>query len=134
MTLSNAADRKDLRRLEKAAKELDRQRAEVIRALMDTTAGRAYVWSELVAAHVFATSFSLEPLQMAFTEGERNTGLRLIDTIMDNCPDEFLLMWRESSAREHSREQPRSPDGNGSDSESGSDDAGSYDTGDDASS
>lgn len=129
----DASNRKDIRRAEKESRQLTRQRGEVIIALMQTPAGRAYVWSELSSAHVFTTSFSTDPLQMAFTEGERNTGLRLIDTIMEWAADEFILMWREVSAREHSREQPRSADADGGDQgsdASGDDDRSGYDADD----
>jgi hypothetical protein len=112
----DASNRKDIRRAEKDAVAFDRQRQEAIANTMSTTQGRAYLWSEVSATHVFSTSFSLDPLQMAFLEGERNTGLRLIDLIMDSSPDEFILMWRENRARSSStNERPGSQDGDGGD-------------------
>ena len=114
----DASNRKDIRRAEKESRQVDRRRGEVITALMSTTAGRAYVWSELEANHVFHSSFADLALRMAFLEGERNVGLRLIDTIMEWCPDEFILMWRENRAREYSRQQPGSEDRDGGDQES----------------
>lgn len=104
----DASDRKAIRRAEKDSAIADRQRGETIHALMQTTAGRTYIWAELAACHIFHTNFSLEALQMAFSEGERNAGLRLMDSVMEFAPDEFLLMWRENSARERTRQQPRS--------------------------
>lgn len=125
----DASNRKDIRRAEKEAAQLTRQRGEVVIALMQTSAGRAYVWAELSAAHVFTISFSTDPLQMAFTEGERNTGLRLIDTIMEWSPDEFILMWKENShGRQYSGQQRSSADGDGDAGESGTGgDSASYD-------
>lgn len=109
----DASDRKAIRRAEKDSAIADRQRGETIHALMQTTAGRTYIWAELAACHIFHTNFSLEALQMAFSEGERNAGLRLMDSVMEFAPDEFLLMWRENSARERTRQQPRGADPRG---------------------
>ena len=112
MTYS-AADRKDIRRAEKDEAVATRQRGEVIFGLMSTSPGRAYIWEQLSAAHIFSTSFALDALQMAFSEGERNAGLRLLNDIMDTCPDEFILMMRERNERDSARQRPGSQDGNG---------------------
>ena len=109
----DASNRKEIRRAEKAAAIADRQRAGVIQGLMQTSAGRAYIWDELAACHIFSTSFSLEALQMAFAEGERNAGLRLMDSIMESAPEEFLMMWREKRDRERAKQQPRGEDTRG---------------------
>ena len=113
MTL-DAGDRKSIRRAEKASAIAERSRRDVTRMLMSSTEGRSYVWNKLTAAHIFSTSFSLEPLQMAFSEGERNAGLQLLNDIMDSCPDQFIEMMREQNVRSSANEQqPRgaNPDG-----------------------
>lgn len=96
----NAADRKSIRQAEKASAAINRQRVEVVCNIMAATPGRAYIWGELSACHVFATSFASDPLQMAFLEGERNAGLRLLNDIMEACPEEFILMMREAQIKE----------------------------------
>jgi hypothetical protein len=128
----DASSRKDVRRLEKESARIDKERQTVIYQIMDTTTGREYIWNELSAAHVFQTCFSSDPLQMAFLEGERNAGLRLMADIMENCPDLFIQMMRESNDRERARQQSGSPNGNGSVGGSEADSAGDtlYDTGD----
>lgn len=109
----NAADRKDVRRAEKAARQAELARGEVVKGLMDTTAGRRYVWDRLSAAHIFVTSFNLDPVQMAFNEGERNQGLQLLGDIMQWCPDLFIQAMRESNERHLAAQRSRSQDGNG---------------------
>lgn len=51
--------------------------------------------SLLDSCHCFSTSFTGEPLSMAFKEGERNIGLMLTAQIMKAAPDEFILMLKE---------------------------------------
>ena len=119
----DASSRKDIRRAEKDSRLIDRQRTEIISGLMQSTSGRAYLWNELSLAHIFATSFSLDPLQMAFSEGERNCGLRLLNDIMETAPEDFILMMREQQhGRRNPDERPGSSNGDGSDS--GSDSSG----------
>lgn len=123
--IDNAADRKAIRVKEKAARLAERERGDVIRNLMSTTHGRRYLWDKLGEAHVFATSFSSDPLAMAFNEGERNFGLRLLNEITRWCPEQFIQAMRESNERhisddssassEHSRGEDDGRDDLGSD-------------------
>ena len=104
MTDFNAADRKSIRAAEKAAKLVDDNNRTVITAVMNTAPGRRYLWDKLAAAHVFATTFSTDPVQMAFNEGQRNQGLLLLNDIMEWCPDQFILAMREFNGRRTSSE------------------------------
>ena len=122
----NAADRKAIRAAEKAAAIAERQHAEVVVESMATPQRRRYVWEKLAAAGIFATTFSTDPLQMAFNEGQRNAGLILLNDVIENCPEQFILAMRESNARrtsdasrpDHDRtadtgERPSGEDGDG---------------------
>ena len=97
--MDNAASRKEIRRKEKSARLVEKTRGSVIIELMSTTNGRNYVWDQLASAHVFSTSYSPDALQMAFSEGERNSGLRLLNDIIDWCPEQFIQMMREQNER-----------------------------------
>lgn len=97
--MANTSSRPDVRRLEKEDLRVEAVRREVIVAMMSSHSGREYVWEILTAAHVFATSFSPDPLQMAFAEGERNFGLRFLDDIIKHCPEQFTTMMEDSNAR-----------------------------------
>lgn len=131
MNQLNAANRKDVRRAEKASAVADRQRLDNLRLLMSTPGGRLYIWGELSAAHIFQTSFAPDPIQMAFLEGERNMGLRLLNDILEADADQFIILWREQRAREYTNEQSRGSQSDGGDSESGPGDRDTYyDTGD----
>ncbi|HWT80867.1 MAG TPA: hypothetical protein VN648_18930, partial [Candidatus Methylomirabilis sp.] len=88
----NAANRKDVRRLEKQARLDERARLETTQSLMGTVAGRQWVYELLAQCHVFASSFSLNAHEAAFREGERNVGLMVLNEVMMASPDEYVQM------------------------------------------
>jgi hypothetical protein len=49
------------------------------------------------SAAMFTTSYSSNPIRMAFLEGERNIGLRLVADIMSHCPRRYAEMMQEAS-------------------------------------
>jgi hypothetical protein len=102
MTEFNASDRKSIRAAEKAAAIAERERAEVVVESMATGPRRKYVWDKLAAAGIFQSTFSTDPLQMAFNEGQRNQGLVLLNDVIQYCPEQFILAMRESNGRRDS--------------------------------
>lgn len=115
MSSYNAAERSHVRKAEKEAERAEAERAEIITNLMSTTPGRAWVLHLLEAAHIFTTSFDRDAIAMAFAEGERNHGLILLNDIHQHCPDQYILMLRESNERHTASERTRRPNGNGGD-------------------
>src|SRR5262245_7475991 len=111
----NAGERKDVRRAEKDAKLAEQQRRETITQIMDSIPGRRWMLEKLEECHVFRTSFHREPTAMAFAEGQRDIGLKLLNDIMVSCPDHYILMMRESNERRSASERTGSQDGNGRD-------------------
>lgn len=76
-----------------------KEQLDVVAAIMATPSGRAWIWSELVAARIFATTFvSGDPMASAFAEGERNGGLRLFAQVMKAAPDNYIVMARENAS------------------------------------
>src|SRR5437879_2809706 len=100
MTSPNAADPKAVRQLEKASRLAEVQRREIVTELMSTVPGRRWLCDRLELCHVFGTSFSVDALQMAFAEGERNVGLQLLNDIMSACPQHYLEMMQERNSRD----------------------------------
>lgn len=111
----NAGERKDVRRAEKDARLAEKQRHEVITGLMAGMAGRRWMLEKLEECHIFATSFSRDEGTMAFMEGERSIGLKLLNDIMRSCPDHYILMMRERNERDAATERSRSEDSGRSD-------------------
>jgi len=104
----NAASRKDVRAQEKIAARLAVNDAEVIRGLMSTITGRAWMHSKLEFCHIFADPFTNEALLEAYRKGERNIGLALLADIMLHCPQQYVIMMEEQNARSTAAEHTRS--------------------------
>ena len=100
----NAANRQSIRAAEKLAKVDEAKRQAVIVALCDHADGRQYLWEELEFAHIFQSTMSESRAQMAFLEGQRSMGLRLLGTIMQYAPARFTLMMEEANGRSSARE------------------------------
>lgn len=67
-----------------------------IARIMETDAGRRFLWRLLEAAHCFQSSFATDPHLTAFREGERNLGLMILADVLEACPDRFAEMAREN--------------------------------------
>src|SRR5882672_1744496 len=101
----DASDRKEVRKAEKAARQADRARQEVITELMSTTQGRQWLWDLLSSCHVFAQTFTASPLMTAFSEGRRAVGLALLADVMFACPDQYITAAREANVRHNSNDR-----------------------------
>jgi hypothetical protein len=110
----NASDRKSIRTAEKASNLRAIQDREAIASIMSTIPGRAWMWRQLSAAHIFVNNFTANALQEAFNSGERNFGLRLLADIMLHCPDAYLQMTKEANNDRHDGND-RSPDSGATD-------------------
>lgn len=115
MTTYDASDRRHVRSAEKSAKSAAAQRLDIVRGIMSVAAGRAWMLDLLEACHIFNSSYHSEALAMAFAEGERNVGLRLLADVMSAGPKHYLLMMEERSARDATADRRRDavPDRNG---------------------
>lgn len=87
----NATEREEAVRL-KALSEAD----DVV-WLMGSKRGRRILWRILESAGVFKTSFSTDALLMAFSEGTRNEGLKILSAIHTHCPEKYHLMAKEGT-------------------------------------
>ena len=130
----DASNRRDVKALERQAKLADQQRKEIVNGIMSVEPGRRWMCDLLETCHIFATSFSDVDLRMAFMEGQREIGLRLLMDIMGACPDQYVTMMRERNGRQSANDaRGNRKDSNGRDSNtdpdegSGSDDAADFD-------
>ncbi len=94
------ADMDQRRRLSKDTEEGD------LKWLMGSKRGRRIVWRLLYRAGVFRLSFNTNAMAMAFAEGNRNEGLRILEQIHAVCPELYPVMVREAN------EQRNLDDGN----------------------
>lgn len=72
------------------------------RWLMSSKRGRRIIFRLLQQRGVFSTSFNPTAMHMAFLEGNRNSGLILMDLIHRCCIELYPTMWKENAnGREH---------------------------------
>ena len=125
----DASNRRDVRGAEKQAKLVEQQRREIVTGIMLVAPGRSWMCDILESCHIFATSYNDVSLRMAFMEGQREVGIRLLTDIMAACPDQYILMMRERNERNSSHDARRSrQDANGGHREPGLDDGGGDDS------
>ena len=85
------AERELRERLERQEEESD------IKWLMSSKRGRRIVWRQLDQAGVFRSSFNTNAMSMAFAEGGRNQGLRLLASVHALCPEHYPAMMKEQA-------------------------------------
>lgn len=95
----DASSRKDIRRAEKAAAELERSHTDFIVAAMSTVPGRAWFYHRLAACACFTDIPSFDPHRDYFSAGRRSVGLQDLAAIQTHCPDQYLQMIREENVR-----------------------------------
>lgn len=78
-------------RLDKEAEEAD------FKWLMSSKRGRRIVWRLMDFAGVFRSSFSPTAMVMAFQEGNRNYGNRILAKIHKICPELYPIMMKENT-------------------------------------
>jgi hypothetical protein len=66
--------------------------------LMSLPQGRRFMWRLLEKAGVFRSSYSMNGLEMAFKEGNRNLGVMLVAEINEHCPGQYQKMIREQKS------------------------------------
>ncbi len=71
--------------------------AEDVKWLMSSKRGRRIVWRVLDRAGVYRLSFNTNAMTMAFAEGARNEGLRMLSMIHAACPEMYPLMQKEAT-------------------------------------
>lgn len=92
----DASDPKQVGEKAKEAKAAQSARVNFLVSAMSTREGRLWIRDLLESTKVFQTSFSPESLKMAFNEGERNIGLRILADVMTSCPDRYIEMMKEN--------------------------------------
>ena len=97
-------DPTDLRGQDRAAAEAERRDRLAreteegdIKWLMASKRGRRICWRFLDRAGVFRLSFNTNAMAMAFAEGNRNEGLRLLAQIHALCPELYPVMVKENA-------------------------------------
>ena len=75
--------------------------ADGIKWLMGSRRGRRILWRLLDQSGVFRLSFSTNAMQMAFAEGNRNFGNRILSLIHTVAPELYPTMVKENANERH---------------------------------
>lgn len=71
-----------------------------LQEIMAFRRGRAFVYRILEQCGIYRTSFASDAMAMAFREGERNVGLRLLAEVTEVSPEKYYTMLKEARERE----------------------------------
>lgn len=66
-----------------------------VKFVMSDKRGRRHMHRVLERSGVYRLSFNTNALSMAFAEGNRNEGLRILTILTEFCPDLYTLMLKE---------------------------------------
>ena len=94
-----AFDTSDKEQVNKARKKYARKRADrlkVVQAMMQHPEGRGWFYDILTFCKVFQTPFKDDPYRTAFSCGEQNIGLRIMEDIQIAAPKQYLDMINEN--------------------------------------
>lgn len=78
-----------------AAKQADLDFYEV----MKSEIGRRVIWDLTGMYGAFMSSYSKDPIEMAFNEGMRNFSLRVMERLLRVCPELYIQAQSEAIAR-----------------------------------
>lgn len=91
------ADPRQVKRARRRETRLRRQREQDLRGICSTVSGRRWLWTLLGDAGLFMTSFDRDALGMAFKEGQRSLGLRVLAELNDLNPELYHTMALEAA-------------------------------------
>lgn len=77
------------------ARQAEETEEDDVRWLMGSRRGRRILWRLMDQAGVFRSSFSPTAMQMAYNEGHRNYGNRVLNLIHHHCPEFYPRMLKE---------------------------------------
>lgn len=89
----------------------EREEGAALTQLLSGKSGRRWMYQLLESCHIFSTSFRNSVSEMAFAEGERNVGLRMLAALQLHCPARYMEMIQEANdERQQSRREPSRPE------------------------
>ena len=95
-------DSEEVTRAQEAAEDLrSREQTDLVRQVLSTYPGRAFVWMMMEEAGEDRSSFAGEaPLTMAWNEGRRGIGVWGKNWVFTAAPEMYIVMRREAVDRE----------------------------------
>lgn len=88
-----------LTKREEAAKLAAIEEQQGWRHILSIPQGRRVIWEQLAVIGIYQHSTSMEPQALAYNEGRRGVGLKVMFDVLRHCPDLYDLMVVENRAR-----------------------------------
>jgi len=99
--VTDASNRKTIRRLEKAAAISDSNRIAFTKTIMSTPFGREWMCNLLTRCNVFHTPFAAGRADVtSFQCGAQNVGLAIFADVVTHTPDQYVIMMQEQAIKE----------------------------------
>lgn len=95
----NAADEDHVRRRTEELEAQAKREQEELKKILDTYAGRAFIWRILTECKIFSSSFTGDTEHTFFNEGKRAIGLQVLTEVLQLYPKAFTLMQSEATRR-----------------------------------
>lgn len=93
--VGNAADEEQVANAKVVTADREKQRDSDLISVMETAAGRRWMWNHLVECHIFADIPIGDLAAMAGLIRERSVGLRTLSRIERVCPELYDVMREE---------------------------------------
>lgn len=99
--MRSTVDEEGVQRLTEREKNAHDAFQAALEQVLSTVAGRQVLWHYMSRAGIYGSSFSSDPLAMAFREGRRDMGLGIMrDIQLTDGGGSYNLMQREAIARD----------------------------------
>ncbi len=96
--VKNSGDREQVREAETRMRLADRQAVDDLRFVLQTPAGRRFIWRQLERGGPFTSPYRTNSLDMAHACGLSDQARRLWAECFEHCPDLLLVMAKENDA------------------------------------
>lgn len=94
--VKNSGDHEQVREAETRMRLADRQALDDLRFVLQTPAGRRFVWRQLERGGPFTSPYRTNSLDMAHACGLSDQARRLWAECFEHCPDLLLVMAKEN--------------------------------------
>lgn len=97
----DASDKAAIDNAQREEKRKAREDADVLRTIMHSKTGRAWLYRYLESCHIYGTTFAPGQSDVTFFAlGEENAGKRLMSASIEASPDLYITMVKEQRAEE----------------------------------
>lgn len=86
------------------------QELEDIRVVMGTAAGSRLILRLLNITGPYRSTFDADPIRMAFLEGNRNFGCRIVSDLLEACPEKYVQLITEQNIKSQAKENKHETD------------------------